>query len=137
MGKRKPLEAVFPCKDGKCCERYARVRCDLPLARQVETRKLRGRVDDHGIQSLVRNEQVRAVADEQRLHAGVLQKAHQHNKLLPRFRKGHAPGRAADAERRVFCHRLIFDPFEVGQIVMNSIVQCGFPRHSGSPVYGF
>ena len=91
------------------------------------------RFDDQGVQPPVRHQQVGAPAQQKRLHAAFLRQPQQDHQLLPAFRKGHAPGRTADAEGGVAAHGHVMLHRHVRQVIPELFIQSFIPLHSVLP----
>ena len=90
-------------------------------------------VDHQPVQSLIRDQKIGAVANDQRICAVIFCKAHQQHQLLPAGRKCHPLCRTADAEGGVPAHRLVLKHFQIRQILFDSLIKFNRPVHSGPP----
>ena len=115
-------EAVLPGKNAQPRERYARVRRD-DAAVERDTVQPLARLNDERIQALVRNEQIGAVAEQERRDAALLCEAREQNDLLAGGRERHARRRPSDAEGCVPRKRLVVYIFEVRQIRRDLFIQ--------------
>ena len=122
MRELQSRKAVLPGKNAQPRERYARVRRD-DAAVERDTVQPLARLNDERIQPLVRNEQIGAVAKQERRDAALLCEAHEQNDLLAGGRERHARCRPSDAEGCVPRKRLVVYIFEVRQIRRDLFIQ--------------
>ena len=94
-----------------------------------------GGINHQPIQSLIRNQQIRPISNDQRPRTTgkcIIQQQHQ---LLSPLRKSHAPGRPPDAEGGVPVHGLLLLDPQVRQIIRRLLVKCDPPVHFWTSSY--
>ena len=92
-------------------------------SRASDTPASLARLNDERIQPLVRNEQIGAVAEQERRDTALLCEAREQNDLLAGSRERHARCRPSDAEGGVPRKRLVVYIFEVRQICRDLFIQ--------------
>ena len=115
--KLKPGKAVVARKLRELCKRYAGFGVDgvLRFAEAQLAQVLRA--DDHNIKPLLGEDDVGALAERQRRNAVHMQIEHDLRHLKKIARHGKRAHRAADLERAVIAHRLVFSQIELGYVL--------------------
>ena len=136
VGKFKTAQPFSPRIFRDPCKRCPALRRDfICLSAVGNARHPVAHINDQTIEPLVWHEEIRTVADHQRPRTARERKVHQQNELFGIFRKRHALCRAPDAKRNMLRHRLVFDIFEIGQIVRYLTVKRLKPRHSDNSLF--
>ena len=116
--KLKPGKAVVARKLRELCKRYAGFGVDgvLSLAKAQLAQVFRA--DDHDIKPLIGEDDVGALAERQRRNAVHMQIEHDLRHLEKIARHGKRAPLAADLERAVVAHRLVFPQIELGHVLL-------------------
>ena len=116
MGKLQPREAIAQRRLRQPRERDARARAQVRLVRARHVRHALAHLHNDAVDRPVGNEQVRAVADDERLRAALAHDAADGRRLL-RGRGAHERARRpADAKRAVRAHRFVFQNLQARQL---------------------
>ena len=108
MRKFKSRERLPACKNCRVGKRLARHRLDAPALQRAQAEQAVLCADHKPVQPLVRRQNIRARAEDPRLHTAMRRGTKQRGKLVFIFGKCHQRRRPADAERRMGAERLIF-----------------------------
>ena len=117
-----PVRLCCQAKTPQPRERYARVRRD-DAAVERDTVQPLARLNDERIQPLVRNEQIGAVAEQERRDTALLCEAREQNDLLAGSRERHARCRPSDAEGGVPRKRLVVTYLRSGRYAVTFFIQ--------------
>ena len=114
MCKFQPGQAIFSGKHRNGCERFSSHRLDAVPFRKPHTAQRVLQTEHQRVHAPIGREHVRPCAEQAHRDVRFPHKAQQRLHLSNGLWKRHPPRRAADAERRMRCERLVFPYFDPG-----------------------